>query len=168
MMDFFADNTIKKTIGLIIKHGKDIPTDKALWFNMTRRMFQIEPAHEVFNKVYQALEEAADKEWFEHKYPPGSLKETWVFPKIKKVNYDNLTESQKFIKDNLKITDVAQLYGFKVKGNKIICPFHDDKDPSLSLSDSKNVFNCFGCSAKGDIVEFIRRLESAGIKQKTS
>lgn len=64
------------------------------------------------------------------------------------------------ITSRLKISDVIKKYGFKIKGNKIICPFHPDKEPSLSFSDKKNTFFCFGCRAKGDIIEFERRLNS--------
>jgi len=67
---------------------------------------------------------------------------------------------RRVIDSNLKITEVAKYYGLKLyKGNKIICPFHNDTDPSLSLSDNKNVFFCFGCRASGDIIEFVKRLE---------
>lgn len=63
------------------------------------------------------------------------------------------------IDSNLKISEVAKYYGLNIEKNNIICPFHDDKEPSLSLDDQKNVFYCFGCEAKGDIIEFVRRLE---------
>lgn len=72
---------------------------------------------------------------------------------------------KKTINANLKISDVARNYKFEVKKGKIICPFHADSDPSLSLSDDKNVFNCFGCGAKGDVIEFIRRLEEVKYEQ---
>lgn len=42
-----------------------------------------------------------------------------------------------------------------------LCPFHPDKNnPSLSVSGEKGVFNCFACSAKGDVFEFVQRLDS--------
>jgi len=66
---------------------------------------------------------------------------------------------RKLIDSKIKITDVAKKYGLKVKKNKALCPFHADGTPSLSFSDEKNVFNCFGCGAKGDIIEFVRRME---------
>jgi len=67
---------------------------------------------------------------------------------------------RKIIDSKLKISEVIKFYGLKIhKGNKIICPFHNDTDPSLSFSDDKNCFYCFGCNAKGDIIELVRRLE---------
>lgn len=54
--------------------------------------------------------------------------------------------------------------GIKLKpagdGHVGLCPFHEDKNnPSLSVSSEKAVFQCFACSAKGDIFEFVRRLD---------
>jgi len=56
----------------------------------------------------------------------------------------------KEMKHNLKITEVADKFGLKPLRSKLrVCPFHKDKAPSLSLSDEKGVFNCFGCGVKG-------------------
>jgi DNA primase catalytic core len=33
----------------------------------------------------------------------------------------------------------------------VVCPFHDDKNPSLSLSDTNKVYHCFGCQASGNV-----------------
>ena len=45
------------------------------------------------------------------------------------------------------------------KGYKIVCPFHQDKDPSLHITEKngKTTFKCFGCDAGGDIVDFIEK-----------
>ena len=43
----------------------------------------------------------------------------------------------------------------QVKGNKAICPFHADTNPSMSLNDSRGLFYCFGCNAKGNLVDFL-------------
>ncbi len=46
--------------------------------------------------------------------------------------------------------------GGNLKG---ICPFHDEKSPSLSVSASRGLFHCFGCGAGGDVIRFIERIE---------
>lgn len=69
------------------------------------------------------------------------------------------------ITEKINILEVAEMYGLKVKKNKSVCPFHADKDPSLSFSPEKNVFHCFGCGAKGDIIELVRRLKESGYKK---
>lgn len=51
------------------------------------------------------------------------------------------------------------------KGFKIACPFHDDDDPSLSIDPAKKRFHCFGCGAKGNILEFVAEME--GLDRKS-
>jgi DNA primase len=46
--------------------------------------------------------------------------------------------------------------GGNLKG---ICPFHDEKSPSLSVSPSRNLFHCFGCGVGGDVIRFVERIE---------
>jgi len=72
-------------------------------------------------------------------------------------------KARQLIDKKIKISQVLKHYGLKPKGKKVVCPFHDDKDPSLSFSDEKNVWKCWGCEAKGDIIELVRRLE--GVKR---
>lgn len=71
-----------------------------------------------------------------------------------------------FDKGDLKITEIADQFGLKPFGRKLrICPFHTDKDPSLSLSNEKGVFNCFGCGAKGNIITFYAMLKKLPKKE---
>ena len=163
-MDMFADNILKMAIIKIIENGGEFPSDDLMWFNDTKKMLKKYPAFEIFSRVEKAVEEASDEQWFEHKYPKGFFKETWIFPKKKRsVVKINLKQSRlkKLINDNIKITDVAKGYGLKLKGkgNLAICPFHNDTQRSLGFSDEKNVFHCFGCNAKGDIITFKRRMK---------
>lgn len=41
------------------------------------------------------------------------------------------------------------------------CPFHDEKTPSFKVHANK--FKCFGCGATGDLIDFVRRKQNAGI-----
>ena len=43
--------------------------------------------------------------------------------------------------------------------HKIVCPFHDDLDPSLSIDYEKGSWFCFGCSASGDASTFVKLFE---------
>ena len=42
------------------------------------------------------------------------------------------------------------------------CPFHGEKTPSLSVSDSKQIFKCFGCGKAGDSTKFVMEHEGMG------
>jgi len=59
------------------------------------------------------------------------------------------------IVQKISIIDLAERYGLKVRGNKAICPFHKDSNPSLNLDDSRGLFYCFGCGAGGNIIDFV-------------
>ncbi|MDO8644054.1 MAG: CHC2 zinc finger domain-containing protein, partial [bacterium] len=41
------------------------------------------------------------------------------------------------------------------KGYMGLCPFHEDKKPSLSVNPQTNLFQCFGCGKGGDVIRFV-------------
>ena len=47
----------------------------------------------------------------------------------------------------------------KRRGKSLVglCPFHDEKTPSFTLTPAKGLFHCFGCGASGDVIAFVRR-----------
>ena len=40
-----------------------------------------------------------------------------------------------------------------------LCPFHNEKTPSFTVSPSKGIFKCFGCGKGGNSVNFVMELE---------
>jgi DNA primase len=70
----------------------------------------------------------------------------------------------KEIKAQLTITQVLQHYNLRAdKNNKLCCPFHDDKSPSLQIYPATNTYCCFSANCKaatGDAIQFIQLKES--------
>lgn len=46
-----------------------------------------------------------------------------------------------------------------------LCPFHDDKNPSLRISDIKRLYHCFSCNAGGDVISFVKEFEKLSYKE---
>jgi DNA primase len=99
------------------------------------------------------------------KYPqPGAS------PKVNLSKGDSAMSSNwvdfKELRSRLRFADVLQSYSveLKVKGDRAtgLCPLpghprHDGKrrSPSFSANLSRGLFNCFGCQAKGNIIDFV-------------
>jgi DNA primase len=70
------------------------------------------------------------------------------------------------IKSGLTLADVIKHYGYKAdKYNRICCPFHDDKNPSMQLYWKTHTAYCFSanCKLKGksiDVIDFILHKEN--------
>lgn len=62
-------------------------------------------------------------------------------------------------------SDIVAIIGdyvdLKKSGNsyKGLCPFHNEKTPSFTVDDRKQLFHCFGCGEGGDVVSFIMHKE---------
>lgn len=47
----------------------------------------------------------------------------------------------------------------------ILCPFHDDHTPSLSVNLDRKLFHCFACQAEGDVLDFVTRMEQVSLPE---
>jgi DNA primase len=45
---------------------------------------------------------------------------------------------------------------------KGLCPFHEEKTPSLSVRPSHGTFHCFGCGEGGSVIDFVMKIEVIG------
>lgn len=58
--------------------------------------------------------------------------------------------------------DIVEVLGEHVHLTKVgqnytgLCPFHDDRSPSLTVSPSKGIYKCFACNASGDVIDFLQ------------
>lgn len=71
-------------------------------------------------------------------------------------------ESIQRLIEQTDIVDVVSRYvNLKRSGRNFvgICPFHDDKNPSMSVSPERNMYHCFACKAGGNAINFIQEYE---------
>ena len=64
------------------------------------------------------------------------------------------------LKNQVDIVDViSQVVPLKRAGAnyKGLCPFHNEKTPSFVVSEQNQRYNCFGCGAYGDVIDFVMR-----------
>ncbi|MGM0984410.1 MAG: DNA primase [Pseudomonadota bacterium] len=73
---------------------------------------------------------------------------------------------QRFIDDLLARVDVVDVVGERVKLKKAgrnhsgLCPFHQEKSPSFTVSADKQFYHCFGCGAHGNALRFLMEYEN--------
>ena len=72
---------------------------------------------------------------------------------------------QSFINDLIDRLDIVDVVGRRVtlkksgKNYSGLCPFHDEKTPSFTVSPDKNFFHCFGCQESGTPLSFIMKFD---------
>lgn len=60
------------------------------------------------------------------------------------------------VKEAVTMQQVAEHYGLKMNRKGLcLCPFHQDKDPSLKIYSNGKGFYCFSCGAGGDQIKFV-------------
>jgi DNA primase len=67
------------------------------------------------------------------------------------------------VKANASFEQVIACYNLRLLGSgsqrTLLCPFHRERKPSCKINLEKRVFHCFGCGTKGNVLEFVARLE---------
>ncbi|MBT7174682.1 MAG: DNA primase, partial [Gammaproteobacteria bacterium] len=72
---------------------------------------------------------------------------------------------QEFIEEVLERTDIVEIIEPRVTLKKSgqnytgLCPFHDEKSPSFSVSQNKQFYYCFGCQASGSALKFLMEFD---------
>lgn len=119
------------------------------WRATSRLMFQYFPVVLMASHLLDMYSEWSEETLENFEVPNFKIE-------IKEKNIDPTIEK---IKDKITISDIAKKYNLKQEKKLWLCPFHNDKNPSLSLDNEKGVFYCFGCKAKGDLVTFYKMLK---------
>ena len=66
------------------------------------------------------------------------------------------------IRENADIVNVVSAYiPLQPKGRNYVgvCPFHNDSNPSLTVSRDKQIYKCFSCNAAGNVFTFVKEYE---------
>ncbi|MGX7023852.1 DNA primase [Vagococcus hydrophili] len=72
---------------------------------------------------------------------------------------------QETIENIRKQTNIVDIVGQYVQLKKSgknyvgLCPFHNEKTPSFSVAEDKQIFHCFGCGKGGNVFSFIQEIE---------
>lgn len=72
------------------------------------------------------------------------------------------------IRNSASITEVIGHYiplVKKGKGFTALCPFHDDHDPSLSISEDKQIYKCFVCGNGGNVFNFVKNFKKVSFPE---
>ena len=83
------------------------------------------------------------------------------------VEVSSFEELISLIKDRLDIVDVvSQFVALKKSGANYwgLCPFHNDKKPSMAVSPTKGIYKCFSCGAGGDALNFLVKIQNREYK----
>lgn len=73
-----------------------------------------------------------------------------------------------YILDNIDIVNLVSEYvRLEKRGNnyKGLCPFHNEKTPSFTVSPQKKIAHCFGCGNGGNIFQFLSKIENITYNQ---
>ena len=72
---------------------------------------------------------------------------------------------QEFIERVRESTNIVDIIGQYVQLRRTgtnyqgLCPFHNEKSPSFSVSEDKQVYHCFGCKASGGVFQFVQNYQ---------
>lgn len=89
-------------------------------------------------------------------------------------NNSNQFFSQSDIEDIKQKNDIVEVISRHINLNKQgkdymgLCPFHDEKTPSFSVSPTKQLFHCFGCSESGNVFQFLMKFSNMSFQDAVS
>src|SRR3954452_14222884 len=68
-----------------------------------------------------------------------------------------------FVKTHASFEAVLAHYNLHATGagkdRAVLCPFHEEQKPSCKIELDRKIFHCFGCGTKGNVLEFVARIE---------
>lgn len=79
--------------------------------------------------------------------------------------------SESLIEEVRRRSDIVEVIGAylpltqKGRNYYAVCPFHDDHDPSMTISVEKQIYKCFVCGAGGNVFTFVQNYENVSFPQ---
>ncbi|MCP5006433.1 MAG: toprim domain-containing protein [Planctomycetes bacterium] len=72
------------------------------------------------------------------------------------------------LKSEVSLLRLIESQGYQTKKQgkdfSLSCPFHEDDTPSLIITPSKNLFNCFGCGASGTVIDWVMKTQGVSFR----
>lgn len=82
-----------------------------------------------------------------------------------RINEDDIAS----VRERARIDDVVRDYVMLRNAGsgsfKGLCPFHDEKTPSFTVTPSRGFYYCFGCGEGGDVINFLMRQQNLGFQE---
>lgn len=108
--------------------------------------------------------------WFAREAMPGWAKQHMTaIEHIQKIRgiYKKMKanpESEILNIEKAKSIPIESLYPFRYKGKNVFCPFHDNTNtPAMMLKNNR--YFCFGCGAKGSVIDFFMAINKVSFKE---
>ncbi|MCH0540663.1 DNA primase [Streptomyces sp. MUM 203J] len=76
-----------------------------------------------------------------------------------RINDDDVKAVRDAVPIDAVVSEYLQLRNAGGGNLKGLCPFHDEKSPSFTVSPSKGLFHCFGCQEGGDTIAFVMKVD---------
>ncbi|WP_369012129.1 CHC2 zinc finger domain-containing protein [Erwinia pyrifoliae] len=74
------------------------------------------------------------------------------------------------LKAAVSLAAVVQAQGRQLfkRGKDLVtlCPFHEEKTPSMVISPAKNLYHCFGCDAGGSVLDWLMHSENLSLRRR--
>lgn len=77
--------------------------------------------------------------------------------------------SKEYIEEIRGLHTISQVFGsfgiYQAKNKKYLCPFHKEKNASLSVNEASKIWKCFSCNLGGDIFKLVMLLKDCSFRE---
>ena len=145
-------------VAMLIPHARivELPDEVGEGGDVTDFFVRLIKNREDFQKLLDAALPAAPKP---PAAPPDALP-VWK-PRIPESASPNRERIDRIKRDTPIQSIIERYVALRIVGNTLmgLCPFHDDKNPSLAVYPQTQTFRCYGCQKNGDVITFVREME---------